>query len=129
MPSSCSGRANPSVKIDDPESSNAVRQPAYSIPQKMSVNPARTRASQAARVAISPSGACASRILSLRSKSIEGLATSRNSHRRIRKTERVILDAVARGRTTVLTAEPIAATTSAAPTTTARVLSASTARW
>ena len=47
----------------------------------------------------------------------------------MRNTERVILDAVARGRTTVLTAEPIAAITIAAPAITARILSPSTARW
>src|SRR5687767_15133573 len=47
---------------------------------------------------------------------------SPKNHRRMRNTERVILDAVARGRTTVLTAEPIAAITIAAPAITARIL-------
>jgi len=43
--------------------------------------------------------------------------------------ERVILDAEARGSTTVLTADPIDAATIATPATTARILSASTPRW
>ena len=57
MPSSCSGREKPSVKSEDPESSNAARHPMSWVPQKMSVKPASTSASHAARVAISPSGA------------------------------------------------------------------------
>jgi hypothetical protein len=60
---------------------------------------------------------------------MDGLAMRRNTHRRSRNTERVIRDAVARGRTTVLTAEPIVATTRAAPTITARIRNAITARW
>ena len=119
----------PSVKSEDPESSNAARHPACSVPQKMRVKPARTRASHAAKVAISPSGAYAPMIRSRRSKLIDGGVTNRNAQRSKRNTERVILDAVARGKTTVLTAEPIVAITIATPAITARTRSASTPRW
>src|SRR6266508_4259867 len=121
-----SGWEKPSVKSDEPERSNAACQPACSIPQKIRVKPASTRVSHAASVAISPSGAYAPRIRSLRSKLIDGLVTNRNTQRSNRKTDRVILDAVARGRTTVLTAEPMVTTTIAAPATIARIRSAIT---
>src|SRR4026208_1598495 len=54
---------------------------------------------------------------------------TRNSPRRSTKTERVILDAEARGGTTALTADPIDAATIATPATTARIRSAITVGW
>src|SRR5919106_337207 len=90
------------------------------MPQKISVKPPRARVSHAASVDINPSGAYAPRIRSRRSKLIDGLATTRNSQRTMRKTTRVILDAWVRGRTTVFTADPIEAATIATPLATAK---------
>ena len=50
------GREKPSVNSEDPDRSNAARQPASSVAQKIRVKPVSASVSQVARAAIRASG-------------------------------------------------------------------------
>ena len=109
------GRTNPSVINDDPLVISASLIGSMPVPQKIAVNPRTIDTTHTAGSVTSASGAYIAMIRSRVAKGRLGFANTWNRRRSVRKWSRVSVDVVARGSTTVCTAETSVQSTRTAP--------------
>ena len=113
------GRSKPSVNSDEPLIANASVKGVTPVPQKISVNPASTMITHIPGKVTRARGAYIAMTRSRVSNDWLGRANTLNTLRNATKCPLVKMVTIARGTTTVFTAEPIVHTTNATPATNA----------